>query len=163
VLKKINFQTAMEANNIKYVKRDTVYKLFMKVIEGWRRTSKTGGGKRGRGGVDFDSDSSDWSDSDEDSDLNENLDSSATSEWGCVRTSLCTILKNAVLPMASGRFAQMVATPTLEDLYDDGGLLLTPLDFDVEKDKTLEIGVDQRSRRVILAQMKRTSGSSSAV
>jgi hypothetical protein len=107
----------------------------------------TGGGGGGRGGGgeggggDGDSDSSEWSDSEEDSDLNANLDSRATSEGGCVRTNLCTILKKAVLPMASGRFAQIVASPTLEDLHDDAGLLLTPLEFDDEKVGAREIGV----------------------
>jgi hypothetical protein len=41
VLQKINFQTAMDTNKIKVVTRDTVDKLFMKVIENWRRTIKT--------------------------------------------------------------------------------------------------------------------------
>ncbi len=40
-LQKINFQTAMDTNKIKVVTRDTVDKLFMKVIENWRRTMKT--------------------------------------------------------------------------------------------------------------------------
>ncbi len=43
MLKKINVHTAMDTIKMKHVTRDTVYNLFMKVIEGWRRTIKTDG------------------------------------------------------------------------------------------------------------------------
>ncbi len=91
----------------------------------------SGGAEDGDGGKQgYSSDFSDWSDAD--SNFDEILERSARSEVQCIRTNLCTILKEAVIPMASVRFAQIAASPTLQELQNKAGLLLTPLDFDNE-------------------------------